>query len=297
MSLQIQQVTKRFGSKTALHNISFTIERGEMFGLLGSNGAGKTTTFRLIIGLLKASVGDVLWDGRPVSRMSPRTIGYLPEERGLYPKLKVMEQLIYLGRLRGMSKQEVQVEASKWLSRFQAEQYKNIKIEQLSKGNQQKVQFVAAVMHQPELLILDEPFSGLDPINMNTLKAAVLDLQKDGTTIVFSSHQMNQVESLCENLSILKDGEQVVNGRLGEVKANYKIRKLRVRCDFDIRALDEFSGVIGVSGSTEEKVIEITSRDMVPVIFDWLQGRGVVTLFELEEPTLHDIFVDKAGGR
>ncbi|MFB4162103.1 ABC transporter ATP-binding protein [Geomicrobium sp. JSM 1781026] len=297
MSLQIQQVTKRFGSKTALHNISFTIERGEMFGLLGSNGAGKTTTFRLIIGLLKASVGDVLWDGRPVSRMSPRTIGYLPEERGLYPKLKVMEQLIYLGRLRGMTKQEVQVEASKWLSRFQAEQYKNVKIEQLSKGNQQKIQFVAAVMHQPELLILDEPFSGLDPINMNTLKAAVLDLQKDGTTIVFSSHQMNQVESLCENLSILKDGEQVVNGRLGEVKANYKNRKLRVRCDFDIRALEEYSGVIGVSGSTEEKVIDITSRDMVPVIFNWLQGRGVVTLFELEEPTLHDIFVDKAGGR
>ncbi|GAK11272.1 LOW QUALITY PROTEIN: ABC transporter, ATP-binding protein [Geomicrobium sp. JCM 19039] len=297
MSLQIQQVTKQFGSKTALHNISFTIGRGEMFGLLGSNGAGKTTTFRLIIGLLKASDGEVRWDGRPVSRMSPRTIGYLPEERGYYPKLKVMEQLIYLGRLRGMTKQEVQVEASKWLSRFQAEQYKNIKIEQLSKGNQQKIQFVAAVMHQPELLILDEPFSGLDPINMNTLKAAVLDLQKDGTTIVFSSHQMNQVESLCENLSILKDGEQVVNGRLSEVKANYKNRKLRVRCDFDIRALENFSGVIGISGSTEEKVIEITSRDMVPIIFDWLQGRGVVTLFELEEPTLHDIFVDKAGGR
>lgn len=220
-----------------------------------------------------------------------------PRGAGLYPKLKVMEQLIYLGRLRGMTKQEVQVEASKWLSRFQAEQYKNIKIEQLSKGNQQKIQFVAAVMHQPELLILDEPFSGLDPINMNTLKAAVLDLQKDGTTIVFSSHQMNQVESLCENLSILKDGEQVVNGRLSEVKANYKNRKLRVRCDFDIRALENFSGVIGISGSTEEKVIEITSRDMVPIIFDWLQGRGVVTLFELEEPTLHDIFVDKAGGR
>lgn len=185
MSLVIQNVSKKFGSFTAVDGINIDIPEGQMFGMLGANGAGKTTTFRMLIGLLQPTAGAITWKGKPIDYSRTRLIGYLPEERGLYPKLKVKEQLTYLGKLKGMTKVEIEQGLDKWLERFRVPEYKSKRVEELSKGNQQKIQFIAAVLHQPELLILDEPFSGLDPVNVELLKDSVNELQADGTTILF----------------------------------------------------------------------------------------------------------------
>ena len=188
MVLKLENVTKKFGSFTAVDDVSISIPEKEMFGFLGANGAGKTTTFRMILGLLDPSSGTITWDNKPINYTTSHLIGYLPEERGLYPKLKVKEQIVYLARLRGMKKQDALKELDSWLTRFKISGYKDKKVEELSKGNQQKIQFIAAVIHKPQLLILDEPFSGLDPVNVELLKEAVLHLKENGTTIVFSSH-------------------------------------------------------------------------------------------------------------
>lgn len=202
--LTIENVTKTFGSFTAVDNLNLQIPEREMFGLLGANGAGKTTTFRMILGLLSLTDGHITWKGQPVNYSISEKIGYLPEERGLYPKVKVSDQLVYLARLKGMGKKEAEKELMTWLERFGITDYKNKKVEELSKGNQQKIQFISAVLHKPELLILDEPFSGLDPVNVELLKEAVISLKNSGVSIVFSSHRMEHVEELCENLCILQ---------------------------------------------------------------------------------------------
>ncbi|HZH61616.1 MAG TPA: ATP-binding cassette domain-containing protein, partial [Metabacillus sp.] len=210
MSLTIDHVTKRFGSYLAVDQLSITIPENEIFGFLGANGAGKTTTFRMVLGLLNPTDGTIKWNGNKISYEESDKIGYLPEERGLYPKLKVKDQLMYLGRLKGMSKQQVLEEMNHWLQRFNVTEYANKKVEELSKGNQQKIQFIAAVLHKPKLLILDEPFSGLDPINVELLKKAVIDLKEAGTSIVFASHRMEHVEELCQHLCIMHKGKPVV---------------------------------------------------------------------------------------
>ncbi|GAK10304.1 LOW QUALITY PROTEIN: ABC transporter, ATP-binding protein [Geomicrobium sp. JCM 19038] len=294
MSLMIKGVTKKYGSKVAVENLSFEVNRGEMFGLLGRNGAGKTTTFRLMLGLLKANQGTITWGNVTPVKLTSRTIGYLPEERGLYPKLNVMQQLIYLGRLKGMTKREVKDEVTKWLRQFEALQYENKRMEQLSKGNQQKIQFIASVMHKPELLILDEPFSG-DPININVLKKAVFDLRDQGTTIVFSSHRMDHVESLCENLSILNNGQQVAYGSLQQIKAAYRSRTIRIKADFSLGYLLTLNGVIDVQEEAHETRVVVQTEAIVNAVFEALHNKGNVQLFAVEEPTLHDIFIDKAG--
>lgn len=218
MDLHINHVTKRFGDFSAVDNLSLTIPEKEMFGFLGANGAGKTTTFRMILGLLVPNEGNILWGGKPIDYSVSSLIGYLPEERGLYPKLKVREQLIYLARLKGMSKADANKELTYWLERFKIPEYADKKVEELSKGNQQKIQFIAAVIHKPKLLIFDEPFSGLDPVNVELLKNSVLGLKEAGATIVFSSHRMEHVEEMCEHLCILQKGSPVVQGNLKEIK-------------------------------------------------------------------------------
>lgn len=215
--LKIDHVTKRFGSFTAVNDLTLEIPDKQMFGLLGANGAGKTTTFRMILGLLNATEGTVTWKGQPINYGVTNSIGYLPEERGLYPKLKVKDQLVYLGRLKGMTKQNALKEMEKWLERFHITEYADKKVEELSKGNQQKIQFITAVLHKPELLILDEPFSGLDPVNVELLKDAVISLKDDGTSIVFSSHRMEHVEELCEHVCILQRRDAC---RSREIKRN-----------------------------------------------------------------------------
>ncbi|MBM7604221.1 ABC-2 type transport system ATP-binding protein [Metabacillus crassostreae] len=295
MSLTIDNVTKRFGTHTAVDQLSITIPEREIFGFLGANGAGKTTTFRMILGLLNPSDGEISWDGKRISYNVSDSIGYLPEERGLYPKLKVKEQLIYLGRLKGMTKQEVVNELQSWLKRFNVTEYENKKIEELSKGNQQKIQFIAAVLHKPKLLILDEPFSGLDPVNVELLKKAVVDLKEAGTSIVFASHRMEHVEELCQHLCIMHKGKPVVHGSLRDIKRSFGKKNVFIQGDFDMDFLTSIPGVVKCKKLSEGVELQIENEEVAKVIFNELQNKGFVRKFALEEPSLNDIFIEKVG--
>ncbi|WP_026560330.1 ABC transporter ATP-binding protein [Bacillus sp. J37] len=295
MSLTINTVTKRFGSYLAVDQLSITIPENEIFGFLGANGAGKTTTFRMILGLLNPSDGTITWNGNRISYEESDKIGYLPEERGLYPKLKVKDQLMYLGRLKGMSKQQVVSEMDHWLQRFNVTEYANKKVEELSKGNQQKIQFIAAVLHKPKLLILDEPFSGLDPINVELLKKAVVDLKEAGTSIVFASHRMEHVEELCQHLCIMHKGKPVVHGSLREIKRSFGKKNLFIHGDFDMGFLEQIPGVIKSKPLTEGVELQIENEEVSQRIFHELQHKGFVRKFALEEPSLNDIFIEKVG--
>ncbi|MFA9558861.1 ABC transporter ATP-binding protein [Evansella sp. AB-rgal1] len=296
MTLVLNNIKKKFKDHTAVDTISLTVEKGEMFGLLGANGAGKTTSFRMILGLLDPTEGTVTWAGERLSYKRTKLIGYLPEERGLFPKLTVKEQLIYLMKLKGMKKPEIIKEMKHWLDRFQVPEYENKKIEELSKGNQQKIQFMAAVLHKPELLILDEPFSGLDPVNSDMLKAAVLDLQKAGTTIVFSSHQMQNVEELCEDLIMLKQGKAVLQGNLREIKRSYGMKSISLRADYDLQFLHSIPGVLKIEFNKNGATVKVENETVAEQIFRAISEKGFVRKFEVDEPSLHDIFIDKAGG-
>lgn len=295
MVLEIEHVSKRFGKYTAVDDLSLSIPEKTIFGFLGANGAGKTTTFRIILGLMDASFGNVSWNGKPVDYSTSDNIGYLPEERGLYPKQKVKEQLVFLARLKGMSKQDAEKELGRWLERFKVPDYADKKVEELSKGNQQKIQFIASVLHKPALLILDEPFSGLDPINVELLKQAVLDLKESGTTIVFSSHRMEHVEQLCENLCILNKGKTVLKGSLKEIKQSFGKKNLVIHADFDVSFLKEYPGVRKSSVTPEGIQLQIEGEEVAGSILQEIVGRGFIRKFALEEPSLNDIFIEKVG--
>lgn len=295
MSLLLKDVTKRFGKHTAVNNLSLAIPENEMFGFLGGNGAGKTTTFRMILGLLDRTSGEITWKGEKIDYEKSNIIGYLPEERGLYPKLKVKEQIVYLARLRGMAKQEAEAELIKWLERFKVPEYLDQKVEELSKGNQQKIQFISAVIHKPELLILDEPFSGLDPINVEMLKEAVIDLKNEGTSIVFSSHRMEHVEELCEHLCILQKGNPVVQGSLREIKRSFGKKNLVIHAEMSLDNLKDFPGVAQYKQTSEGCVLQITSEEVSQEILSSIQGQGFIRKFDLVEPSLNDIFIEKVG--
>lgn len=295
MVLQLNQVTKRFGKFTAVDQLSITIPEKEIFGFLGANGAGKTTTFRMILGILNPSEGSITWDGKRIDYSTSPIIGYLPEERGLYPKLKVKDQMVYLARLRGMPKKEVLNELDYWLSRFKVPEYADKKVEELSKGNQQKIQFIAAIIHKPKLLILDEPFSGLDPLNVELLKEAVLDLKENGTTIVFSSHRMEHVEEMCENLCIMHKGKPVVQGALKDIKRAYGKKNLVIHADFELDELRDFPGVTNGKKTSEGITLQIKEEEVSSQILKSIVEKGFISKFVLEEPSLNDIFIEKVG--
>lgn len=295
MTLTLQNVTKRFGDFIAVDDLSISIPEKEIFGFLGANGAGKTTTFRMILGLLDATEGKILWNGKPINYKTSNLIGYLPEERGLYPKLKVREQLIYLGRLRGVDKQTIVKEMEYWLERFKVPEYANKKVEDLSKGNQQKIQFVAAIIHKPKLLILDEPFSGLDPLNVEQLKNAVIDLKNAGTSIVFSSHRMEHVEELCENLCIMHKGKPILSGNLKEIKQSFGKKNIIIHADFDLEGIENIKGVIKIKKTAEGIQLQVNDESVSQDIFQFISGKGFVRKFMLEEPSLNDIFIEKVG--
>jgi ABC-2 type transport system ATP-binding protein len=295
MTLNIENVVKQFGSFTAVDHLSITIPEREMFGFLGANGAGKTTTFRMILGLLEPTSGQITWNNHKINYQTSNIIGYLPEERGLYPKLKVREQLIYLGRLRGMKKTDILSEMMKWLDRLNISDYENKKVEELSKGNQQKIQFITSVIHKPKLLILDEPFSGLDPVNVELLKDAVIDLKNEGTSIVFSSHRMEHVEELCEHLCIIHQGRPVVHGSLKEIKRSFGKKNLSIQADFNLDFLKDVEGVLKLKERSGGVLLQVDSEETSMNIFSMLHGRGFVRKFELEEPSLEDIFIEKVG--
>jgi ABC-2 type transport system ATP-binding protein len=295
MVLKLEHVTKRFGDFTAVDDLSIEIPDEEMFGFLGANGAGKTTTFRMILGLLDASGGKITWDGKPIDYSTSHLVGYLPEERGLYPKLKVRDQIVYLARLRGMQKTEALTELKLWLDRFKIPEYENKKVEELSKGNQQKIQFIAAVVHKPKLLILDEPFSGLDPVNVEMLKEAVLSLKESGATIVFSSHRMEHVEEMCEHLCILQKGSPVVHGSLKEIKRSFGKKNLVIHADFSLDSLKNYPGVVKYKPTMEGIHLQIEGEYIAEKILKEIVNQGFIRKFALEEPSLNDIFIEKVG--
>lgn len=297
MSLRIDNVTKKFGDHIAVDNLQLEIPEKGLFGFLGGNGAGKTTTFRMILGLLDPTSGEITWNGQKIDYGKSHLIGYLPEERGLYPKLKVKDQLVYLGRLRGMRKSDIEAEMEYWLDRFEIPHYANKKVEELSKGNQQKIQFISAVIHRPSLLILDEPFSGLDPINVEMLKEAVIDLADNGTTIVFSSHQMEHVEEMCENICILRAGKTVVKGNLAKIKQSFGKKNLNLYGDMPFDSLKTMPGVLRYQEVVGGCKLQIENESVSQEILKSLSGKGFLRRFELEEPTLNDIFIEKVGER
>ncbi len=228
MSLVLDGLRKRFGRVQALDGLSFEIPAGALFGFLGSNGAGKTTTMRIVLGVLRPDEGRVLWDGRPATSLPRRTWGYLPEERGLYPKMTVLDQLVFFGRLHGLPADRARREATAWLRRFRVADLADRPAEELSKGNQQKIQLVAAILHDPPVLLLDEPFTGLDPVNVVLLREAILELRDRGKTIVFSTHQLETVESLCEAVAIIDRGRLIIGGPIREVKRSIGRRTVRL---------------------------------------------------------------------
>lgn len=293
--LKVENVTKYYGDFLAVDNLSFEVKDGEIFGLLGVNGAGKTTTFRMIIGLLDKTSGTITLDGKPIDYTQTDKIGFLTEERSLLLKLTVLEQAIYYGVLKGMSESAVEKKLDELLERFNIKEYKNRKLKELSKGNQQKVQFITAIINDPKLLILDEPFSGLDPINVQLFMDVIMDLKKKGTSIIFSSHRMEHVELFCEKLVILVHGKPVLQGYLKDIKKQYRKKNIHIIGDVDIKSLEQIDGVLKVTSNSEEIIVQIASDDKAKNVFKYITTCKNITKFDVEDATLNEIFIEKVG--
>lgn len=293
--LKVENITKYYNKTKAVDNLSFTVEKGEIFGLLGENGAGKTTTFRIILGLINASSGNVTLDGKKIDYSLTDKIGYVTEERSLLTKMTVKDQILLYGVLKGMSEDNILKEMRKWLKKFQISDYENRKIKELSKGNQQKIQFIAAVINKPKLLILDEPFSGLDPINVEMLKKAIIELQETGCSIIFSSHQMEQIEDFCEKLVILSHGKVVVAGYLKDIKNEYRKKNILLRGDnLPLDKIRKLKGAISLEEHRGEYLVKIESLDIADSIFKLVKDYNI-TKYDVTEPTLNEIFIEKVG--
>lgn len=293
--LKVDHVTKYYDDFLAVNDISFEIKEGEIFGLLGVNGAGKTTTFRMIMGLLDKSSGEITLNGKKIDYKETDKIGFLTEERSLIPSKTVLEQAIYYGVLKGLKKSTIEKRLDSYLKEFNIEEYKDKKIKELSKGNQQKIQFIISVLHEPKLLILDEPFSGLDPINVEMFKRVILRLKEKNTIIIFSSHMMEHVEYFCDSLIILVKGNVVLSGKLSEIKDNFRKKNIKVIGDIDVKDMLMTKGVSNVTKNKEEFTIKIEDIKYVDDVFKKVSKCKNVTKFVVEEPTLHEIFIDKVG--
>lgn len=295
MSLTVKNLTKTFGEKVAVDNISFEMKKPGVFGLIGTNGAGKTTTIRMILGIMRPDFGEALFDGEPISRRA-LNFGYLPEERGIYTKDRVLEQLVYFGELRGMSRAKAKASASELLERFEITEYANMTADKLSKGNQQKVQLAATLIHDPELIFLDEPFSGLDPVNAESLRKIINGLVDEKKYIIMSSHQMATVEEYCEDLVLLHKGKALIAGNLKQIKAGYGVNKLLVSADGDIIPLAESVGMQVKEKRADGIEFSIPERAVGEKFFALLAEKSVIpTRFEMQEPSLNEIFIEKVG--
>lgn len=295
MGLKVENVTKTFDDKVAVDSISFEIDKPGVFGLLGTNGAGKTTTIRMMLGILKKNQGEITWNGKEVTRKNVN-FGYLPEERGVYPKTKVYDQLMYFAKLKGMNKKEADKSIDYWLKKLNVEEYKFKEAEKLSKGNQQKIQFITAIIHNPDLVILDEPFSGLDPVNTEMLKNIILELIEKGKYIVMSSHQMISIEEFCSDVLILNKGKTVLKGNLKDIKNSYPSTEMELITSEDITKIIENLG-LKIKNSVDNKYeISIKNEDEADKLYKELAVKGIkVTKFEVKKPSLHQIFIEKVG--
>ena len=287
MTLVVEGLSKRFGSNQAVNNLSFTLPRGEILGLLGRNGAGKTTTLKMMLDLIPKNEGSVLWEGQNFSKRNV-TFGYLPEERGLYPKAKVSEQLLYFAELEGMKRKQAKEKIKEWLERFEISHYHNSTAGELSKGNQQKVQIIATILHNPDIVILDEPFSGLDPVNADLLSRIIQEELHKGKTFILSSHRMDKVEQFCQHIIMMKAGNPVVQGTVKEIKESYGYRYLRVLPEVDQPLSSEWEK----NGLYYEQ--KVKSDDEGLALLQEVKASGItIREFTLLEPTLHEVFVEK----
>ena len=295
MGLIIKDVSKSFGTKKAVDNISITLDKPEVFGLLGTNGAGKTTTIRMLLGIIKKDSGIITWNDQEVDRKKVN-FGYLPEERGVYPKIKIMDQLLYFALLKGMNKDSAYKSINEWAKRLRVEEYLEMTPEKLSKGNQQKIQFLTSVIHNPDLIVLDEPFSGLDPVNTEILKKVIIDLVKQGKYIIMSAHEMHTIEEFCSNVVILNKGKTVLQGNLKDIKSTYPANRVIVDTDIDITNIINDLKLEIENAHDNSFVIKIKDESEGSLLLEKLVKNKVnITKFSIEKPTLNDIFIECVG--
>ena len=296
-TIRLERVTKRFGDFTAVGDLSLSVRSGRIFGLLGPNGAGKTTTIRMIVGITAPDTGTIELFGQPVSAESQNRIGYLPEERGLYKRMKVGDQLKFFAELKNFAGREADAAVDRWLEKVKLSEWKRKKSSELSKGMQQKIQFIAAVLHDPDLLILDEPFSGLDPVNVELLENLVLELKDAGKTIIFSTHQMEVAERICDDICLINRSRKVLDGSLREVKSSFGRNAVALRFEGGNSVLDDRSIVASVERHSDEtEALLAPGADAQELLRRLLSAGASVSKFELVEPSLNDIFIEKVGG-
>ena len=295
MGLILKNVSKTFTGKKVVDNISFSLEEPGVFGLLGTNGAGKTTTIRMLLGIIKKDSGEITWNGKKVDRKSVN-FGYLPEERGVYPKVKIYDQLMYFAELKGMKRSEADKTINEWAKRLKVEEYMQQPAEKLSKGNQQKIQFMTAIIHNPELVVLDEPFSGLDPVNTELLKNIIIDLVKNGKYVIMSAHQMATIEEFCSDILILNKGKTVLQGNLREIKESYPANRVKIETNKNINEYIKNLELEIENETNNDYTIKISDENKAHELLKKLiENEIIVNKFEIMKPTLNDIFIEKVG--
>ena len=295
IGLILENVSKTFVEKKAVEGISFSLNKPGVFGLLGTNGAGKTTTIRMLLGIIKKDSGEITWNGKKVDRKSVN-FGYLPEERGVYPKVKIYDQLMYFAELKGMKKQEADTAIKNWAKKLKVEEYMQMPAEKLSKGNQQKIQFMTAVIHNPELVVLDEPFSGLDPVNTELLKNIIIDIVKKEKYVIMSAHQMSTIEEFCSDILILNKGKTVLQGNLREIKDQYPANRVQIETNESITENIAKLGLEIENEKNNEYTIKIDNEEQAHNLLNELvKDRKKINKFEITKPTLNDIFIEKVG--
>ena len=297
--IEVQHVSKHYRAHTALDDVSLTIERGRVFGLLGPNGAGKTTLIRMINNIIKPDSGTILFDGKPLSASDVARIGYLPEERGLYRKMKVGEHAIYLARLKGLSSSEAKRRLESWFEKFGIMPWWDKRVEELSKGMQQKVQFICTVLHEPELLIFDEPFSGFDPVNAELLKSEIIALREQGSTLIFSTHNMQSVEELCDDIALINQSHLVLSGSVTEVRARYRLPYNRLTLagewfidDFGALPIEEYR----IEHNQTYLRLKIDDERGLRDLLGLIPMEYPIVRLEHEEPTMNEIFIKTVSG-
>ena len=294
-TIEVQQISKSFNGQQAVRNLSFTVPKGRIYGLLGPNGAGKTTTIRMLMDIIVPDSGTVMLFGEPFRREALSRVGYLPEERGLYKKMNVVDMLVFLAELRGMDRPTALRTVHSWMHRLEMDDWVKKKVEELSKGMQQKLQFAGTVLHDPDLIILDEPFTGLDPVNANLLKKIMLELEDGGKTIIFSTHQMEQVERLCDGICLVNKGQSVLQGSLKEIKRGYGTNTILAGVEGDwafLRGLPEVREVFDTGNFIQ---IKMQPKADPQAILKAMMEKLRVTHFELTEPSLEEIFIQAVG--
>lgn len=297
MSLKLENVSKSFANKLAVDRVSFTLEKPGVFGLLGTNGAGKTTTIRMLLGIINKDSGEITWDNHPVDRKTVN-FGYLPEERGVYPKTKIFDQLMYFAELKGMDKVTATKSIQEWAKKLKVEEYLDMLAEKLSKGNQQKIQFMTAVIHDPDLVVLDEPFSGLDPVNTELIRDLIVELVNRGKYIIMSAHQMATIEEFCENILILNRGKTVLQGNLDNIKASYPANRLKINVHVDIKEYLQKYHLIIENQAGHNYILKLQDEAIAQkLLSDLIKHQINLDKFEIMKPTLNDIFIEKVGAQ